>query len=69
MQYIPTAINVGVDVNDFRPKTAEELIKERKKSYRVPEWNREYLISKVVIPDVDSLRADKHLDLSDFDMN
>lgn len=69
MQYIPTAINVGVDVNGFRPKTAEELIKERKESYRVPEWSREYLISKVVNPDVDSLRADKHLDLSDFDMN
>lgn len=69
MQYVPTAINVGVDVNDFRPKTAEELIKERKESYRVPEWNREYIISKVVIPDVDLLRADKHLDLSDFDIN
>jgi len=69
MQYVPTAINVGVDVNGFRPKTAEELIKERKESYRVPEWNREYLISKVVNPDVDSSRADKHLDLSDFDMN
>lgn len=69
MQYVPTAINVGVDVNDFRPKTAEGLIKDRKKNYRVPKWNREYLISKVVNPDVDSSRADKHLDLSDFDLN
>ena len=29
MKLLPNAINVGVDVNDFMPKTAEELIKER----------------------------------------
>ena len=26
MNYYPTAVNVGVDVNDFRPKTAKELM-------------------------------------------
>ena len=26
MQYYPTAVNVGVDLNDFKPKTAKELM-------------------------------------------
>ena len=34
---IPTAINVGVDVQNFMPKTAEDLIRERRKTYVKPD--------------------------------
>lgn len=66
MQYIPTAINVGVDVNGFIPKTAKELIEERKATYRIPKWDYEYLAREVVCPNVDSSRSHKCLDMSDF---
>lgn len=37
MSMIPTAINVGVDVQNFMPKTAEDLIRERRKTYVKPD--------------------------------
>lgn len=36
IDFLPRAINVGVDLNEFVPKTAEELITERKRTYRKP---------------------------------
>lgn len=36
MQQIPTAFNVGVDVNDFMPKTAAEIIGEMPE--KMPSW-------------------------------
>jgi len=33
MQLLPRAINVGVDVNDYKPWTAKELIEKREREY------------------------------------
>lgn len=54
----PTAINVGVDVNDFMPKTAKELIERRKETYKIPE-NMDDFLQKVLHPEIDLSRSPK----------
>ena len=47
MSLYPNAVNVGVDVNDFRPKTADMFIKEREISFSTMNIPKEFL-EKVV---------------------
>lgn len=54
MKLFPTACNVGVDVMNFKPKTAEEIIayriQEYKKNFYGPETN---IICEGLIPTID----------------
>lgn len=52
------AINVGVDVNDFMPKTAKELIERRKETYKAPE-NMDDFLQMVFHPEIDLSRSPK----------
>lgn len=64
MNFLPTAINVGVDVHDFMPKTAEELIKERLSSYEIPKMTLD-VINSIIFPKVDD-RAKKQLNFANL---
>lgn len=55
---LPTAINVGVDANGFMPKTAKELIENRKATYKIPE-NMDDFLQKVLCPEIDLTRSPK----------
>ena len=55
---LPTAINVGADVNGFMPKTAKELIEKRKTTYKTPE-NMDEFVKKVLLPEIDLTRSPK----------
>ena len=55
---LPQAINVGVDVHNFMPLTAEELIIWRKRNYKMPS-NPGAFIDAVLNPDIDLSRSPK----------
>lgn len=59
MALLPQAVNVGMDINEFMPKTAEEFIRERLANYRIPE-DLEAFITSITHPMVDD-RAGKKL--------
>lgn len=63
---VPTAVNVGADVNDFMPKTAEELISARKKNFSYPKQDEMADVMSAIIPVADGRNKlnDKSLDLS-----
>ena len=63
MSMIPTAINVGVDVQGFMPKTAEKLISERQKNYIKPNLRE---IEKLVFNPEFQDRSSRTLDWSGF---
>lgn len=60
MQMFPQAVNVSVDVQEFLPHTAEELIRKRLKEYRYPDIN--VLLEKAVFPAADN----RHTRKADF---
>ena len=64
MSLIPTAVNAGVDVNDYMPKTAQELIEERRKEYNVPDVTS--ILSKTVYNKPDERKGTRILDLGQF---
>lgn len=63
MQLIPTAVNVGVDTNAFTPKTAKELISDRRNNYRMPDTAE--IADKILHPYIKDTGARK-LKLSQF---
>ena len=54
MQIYPNAVNVGVDVNGFRPRTAKELIEDHQQDYllNLPAVSQDFL-KKAVFVDTD----------------
>ncbi len=52
MQMFPQAVNVGVDVQNFLPHTAEELISKRLDEYRYPDMSS--LLERAVFPAADN---------------
>lgn len=63
MKLYPTAVNVGVDCNNFYPKTAEQLIDERLCNYRenCPSLPQEFMDKAIFIKDMDD-RGGKKVD-------
>lgn len=55
---LPQAINVGVDVHNFFPVTAEEAINWRKATYAVPS-DLEAFVNAVLHPEIDLSRSPK----------
>ena len=65
MEFLPTAVHAGTDVNGFVPRTAEELIEKRKRTYRIPCMEMENLIENTVYVNPDD-RTGKRLSLGGF---
>lgn len=63
--FYPTAVNIGVDKNDYEPKTAEELMQKRKATYKLPETTMDELIHNSVFFDIDD-RAEHRLSYQGF---
>lgn len=58
MKLYPTAVNVGVDCNEFKPKTAKELIENRLENFRndiaaLPPLPQEFLDNSVFMKGMD----------------
>ncbi len=66
MQFLPTAINVGVDVNNFMPRTAAELIEGRIKNYKVPDISISELLNLTTFAKVDDRNGSRKLNVSQF---
>lgn len=64
MEYVPTAVNVGVDVQDFVPKTADELISERIENYQLPDPSN--LLQRTVYLAPEERQNTRTLDLGSF---
>lgn len=62
---IPTAINVGVDVNDYMPKTLDELWEKRVAEYQIPDESLFSFMSRTVLKEPKKIGF-KVLDLSPF---
>lgn len=56
MHLFPTAVNVGVDVNDFKPHTAKELIVSRIREYKnIKDFPVSVdFMKEAIIPDIDN---------------
>ena len=70
MRLYPTAVNVGVDCNDFKPKTAKELIDERLDHYYrdldlLPQLPDDFLASAVFMRDMDN-RGTRKVDFEEL---
>ena len=70
MRLYPTAVNVGVDCNDFKPKTAKELIDERLDHYYrdldlLPQLPDDFLASAVFRRDMDN-RGTRKVDFEEL---
>ncbi len=62
MNLLPRAINVGVDVNDFKPMTAKELIEKREAEYTRNPYGlpEEFLKQLVDVVDISHNQEDKN---------
>lgn len=68
MDLIPTAINVGVDVNDYMPMTLDELWEKRVSEYKVPgDKSLRDFVKENIFKEPKKFGS-KVLDLSEFDI-
>lgn len=66
MSLRPTSVNVGIDVHHFLPKTANDLITERKQTYVPPTGSMTEFLNQSTFMEIDKKRANHTLSYESF---
>lgn len=66
MKMLPTAVNVGVDTNEFTPKTAKELIATHQKNFALPSISMAEFCETAIFVTPDNRNGSRVLDNTIF---